>query len=421
MNALALVHSHAGPSALIEREDLVAALNIVIGAVDRQATIPVLSNVMLMRSEEFERCIVVSATNLDVEISVNVRANVSEDFATTVPAHALRDILRKIPDAERNRLALELLPAPAERRAVLGDDGEPERGDDGEVVMEDVRRNEFVSDRMSIRLGCAQFELKSLPASEFPALQSFTEEPTEFTVSGSALWNAVDATRSAMSKEETRHYLNGAYLHVAHYGALALAATDGHRLIRQDIVDESPVDMPGMIVPSQTINLLHALWKGKACPREVALYVSDTRFAATWGPVTLISKLIDGTFPDYARIMPTSNDRKATFRAPRMLETIAALTAVAKAGRGVRCGFTKDRLVLTMVDAAIGSGSMTIDVDYAGEPIDIAFNPGYLTNLIGHAAPDGGNVTIHMADSGAPALLTGSLPGWTGVLMPMRA
>jgi DNA polymerase III sliding clamp (beta) subunit (PCNA family) len=162
MNSMTLVHSHAGPSALLERDDLVAALDIAIGASARKHTIPILNTVRMSYSTEFERCIVVTTTDLDCQVSINVRANVSDEFSAAVPVQTFRDILRKIPETERNRLALELLAAPPERRRV--EDG------DGNETWEEVRRNSFVSDRMQVRLGRATFELKSLPVDDFPEM-----------------------------------------------------------------------------------------------------------------------------------------------------------------------------------------------------------------------------------------------------------
>lgn len=415
MNAISLVHSLAGPSALLDRDELVAALDIAIGAVARRGNVPILANVRLARTSDFDRCIVVTTTDLDIQVSVNVHADVSEDFATTVPAHALHDIVRKIPATELNRLVLELMPAPLEKKWIEGVDGEEGR-------WEEVRRNEFVSDRMQVRLGRATFELKSLPADDFPDVAIFQEQPYELTVSGSALWNALDAVKGGMSTEETRYYLNGAYLHVVGKNTLALTATDGHQLFRQEIRGvKCKEDMPGVIVPASAVNLLHGLLRGKGCPREVDLYVAADRVAANWGPVSVITKTVDGTFPDYGRVIPTGNDKTAVFRPSRLTAALAAVTSISSArGRAVRCAFEVGKVNLSVSNPELGTSEFPVDCAYDGEPLEIGFNAGYLAEMIAHAAPDKGDVTMRMADFGSPVLFTGSIEGWTGVLMPMR-
>jgi DNA polymerase-3 subunit beta len=414
MNSMTLVHSHAGPSALLERDDLVAALDIAIGASARKHTIPILNTVRMSYSTEFERCIVVTTTDLDCQVSINVRANVSDEFSAAVPVQTFRDILRKIPETERNRLALELLAAPPERRRV--EDG------DGNETWEEVRRNSFVSDRMQVRLGRATFELKSLPVDDFPEMPAFTEDPHEITVAGSALWNALDAVKGGMSTEETRNYLNGAYLHVVGPDTLALTATDGHRLFRQEIRGvQCPADMQGVIVPAATVNLLHGLLRGKGCPREVDLYVSADRLAVNWGPVSLLSKTIDGTYPDYGRVIPTGNDKVAVVRPGWFIGAVEAVTAIAsERGRAVRLAFERGKVTLSVSNPDTGHSEMSIDCAYDAEPLDIGFNAASLTELIAKASPDKDDVTLRLADVTSPVLVTGSIEGWSGVLMPMR-
>lgn len=415
MNAMSLVHSLAGPSALLDRDELVAALDIAIGAAARKHTIPILNTVFLGRSVEFDRCMVVTTTDLDMQVSVNVRADVSDDFATAVPVQQLHDIVRKIPATELNRLVLELLAAPAEKKWI-------EPTDDEEGRWEEVRRNEFVSDRLQVRLGRATFELKSMPASEFPEMAAFADEPHETKVAGSALWNALDAVKGGMSTEETRYYLNGAYLHVVGPGTLALTATDGHRLFRQEIRGvDCTADMPGIIVPAAAVNLLHSLLRGKACPREVDLYVAADKLAANWGPVSLVTKTIDGTYPDYGRVIPTGNDKVAVLRPSRLSGAIAAVTTISsERGRAVRCAFDAGKVVLSVINPDFGRSEFEIDCQYEAEPLEIGFNAGSLAEMVMKASPDKDDVTLHLADMHSPVLITGSVEGWSAVLMPMR-
>jgi len=414
MNAMTLVHSVQNPSATLDRDDLRAALDIVIGATERRSTVPILGNVRLSCSTDFERCITVTATDLDMEISVNVRAATSEEFTTTVPAHSLRQVLRKIPETERNRLVLELLPAQPEKRWLEGEDGR-------EGHWEDVRRNSFASDRLEVRLGRATFELKSLPVDDFPEMAPFAEDPCEFIVAGSALWNALDAVKGGMSTEETRHYLNGAYLHLDASGTLALTATDGHKLLRQQISGlDSPEEMPGVIIPAAAVNLLHGLMRGKGCPREVDVFVAADKVAFNWGPVSVITKTVDGTFPDYGRVIPVNNQKIAVVRPSWLSGAVAAVTAMADDRAAVVCDFSVGKVKLSAIDQSIGNGAMEIECSYSAEPLTIKFDAHLVAEMLAKAAPDKGDVTLHMAEPSSPILVTGSIEGWSGVLMPMR-
>lgn len=422
MNAMTLVHSHAGPSALIERDDMLAALTIVAGAAEKHSTVPILSNVLMMRSTEFENCILLTTTDLDLQMSVNVRANVSEDFATTVPVNTLRDILRKLPQTERNRLSLEMLPAEPKRVPVIDPDTDEQKMDaDGNLLFEQERRNTFVSDSLLVRLGRANFELKSLPSDDFPEVAPFKSDPLEISLAGSAFWNALDSVKDGISKEETRYYLNGAYLHVVDGKMLAMTTTDGHRLFRQEIGEMPGIkDMPGIIIPAGAIHVMHTLLKGKNCPASMEIYVAADKFAATWGSVTLLSKTIDGTFPDYARVIPVNNDKIATVRAGKLIDAIGAVTAVRSTRGTVKLSFAKNIVIVSTHDAETGGGSMEVDCLYDDEPIEIGFSSAYLVDMLEKAAPDRREVRIAMYEAGSPTLFTGSITGLTGVQMPMR-
>ena len=422
MNAMTIVHSHAGPSALLERDDMLAALSIIIGAVEKNSTIPILSNVRMAKTPDIDRCLTLTATDLDMQVSVNVRANVSDEFATTIPAHTLRDVLRKLPETERIRLSLEMLPAPIRSVPVLDpESGEHMTDEHDNLLYEEERRNSFVSDRLSVRLGRANFEINSLPVDDFPEVAGFSSGPVEIVLPGSAFWNAIDAVMAAISTEETRYYLNGAYLHVVDRNTLALTATDGHRLYRQEIHDVDGIkDMSNVILPARSLRLMHGLLKGKNCPAEVEIMVSADKYAVIWGPVTLLSKTIDGTFPDYARVIPADNDKIATVRASQLAGAVGAVTAIRSKNSAVKLSFKRGVLTVSIKDMDVGGGSMEVDCQYDHDPIEIGFNSGYLLDVLAAAAPDGRDMIIAMADGSSPALITGSVAGWKGVLMPHR-
>jgi len=352
-----------------------------------------------------------------------VHSHTGPSALMAIPAHALRDVLRKLPETERNRLSLEMLPAPVRSVPVLDPvSGEHMTDDHDNLLYEDERRNSFVSDRLSVRLGRASFEINSLPVDDFPEVEGFSSDPVEIVLPGSAFWNAIDAVKDAISSEEARYYLNGAFLHVVDRNMLALTATDGHRLYRQEISDVAGIkDLPGVILPAASLRLMHGLMKGKSCPPTVEIMVAENRYAVMWGPVTLLSKTIDGTFPDYARVIPTANDKLVMVRASRLAGAVAAITAIrTKHGGVVKLVFQRSVLTVSMTDVDVGGGSMEVDCQYDGDPVEIGFSSSYLLDALAAAAPDGRDVTIAMADGTSPALFAGSLAGWSGVLMPHR-
>src|SRR5690606_4868173 len=256
----------------LERSSLLKALGHVHRVVERRSTIPILSNVLLSAEGA---SLALKATDLDLEVTEAIPADISQPGATTVPAHLLHDIVRKLPDGGEVRL---------------------QTGEDG--------------NSMSVLSGRASFRLQCLPQSDFPQLSAgnFTHA---FDMESAALKKLIDRTQFAISTEETRYYLNGIYFHVLEAdGKLKLraVATDGHRLARSELEAPSGAEgMPGIIIPRKTVSELHKLVDEP--DMRVKVELSDSKIRFTIGSIVLTSKLIDGTFPDYQRVIPTANDR----------------------------------------------------------------------------------------------------------------
>ncbi len=256
----------------VERSELLRSLSHVHRVVERRNTIPILANV-LMRAERSK--LAFKATDLDLEVVETVTAEVNPAGVTTVPAHMFYEIVRKLPD--------------------------------GAQIMLEAAGDRAV---MSIRAGRSRFTLQTLPESDFPDLTA-GDMTHRFTIGAVALKRMIDKTQFAISTEETRYYLNGIYLHTAGTGkamVLRAVATDGHRLAQFDL--EAPAGaegMPGVIVPRKTVGEIQRLIDGVEGEVQVELSASKIRF--THGPVVLTSKLIDGTFPDYGRVIPVGNNK----------------------------------------------------------------------------------------------------------------
>jgi DNA polymerase-3 subunit beta len=395
-NAAAILADPA--TAVVERAPLTKAFEIVNQAVENRNTLPILSNARLIGDGS---SLFITGTDLDLELSVSIPAAADSRFALTLPAGRMRDLLKK---ATASDFVAFTMP------------------DDSNAATVDFER--------------VKYRLAALPVADFPELRG--PSPLEFdgvtvdssyrsfTMTGAAFWAAIDATMGAMSTEETRYYLNGIYMHVAHDGTLRFVATDGHRLYRQDMAaPNGSADMLGIILPKKTVALLYKLMKGKACPDSIGIEVTSTKARFTWGDpgfyVSLQSKLIDGTFPDYERVIPAFNDKPATFDPESMLEAIRAVSLISsERGRAVRMEFDAGKCGLIVNNPDAGSASADITCQYDSERVEIGFNARYMVDAIPTASPDGGAVSITMADAGSPATITGSRDGWLGVLMPMR-
>ena len=259
----------------LERSDLLKSLNHVHRVVERRNTIPILSNVLLKADGT---TLQMKATDLDLEITETTTGQVDQAGATTVPAHLLYDIVRKLPEGAEVQLSTN-----------------------GENTA------------MAVTSGRSKFSLQCLPEADFPDLTAGTFSHT-FRLPAAQVKMLIDRTQFAISTEETRYYLNGIFLHTIETdGKLKLraVATDGHRLARADVEAPSGSEgMPGIIVPRKTVGELQKLVDDPDA--TVTIEVSDAKIRLTIGGVVMTSKLIDGTFPDYQRVIPTANDKKMT-------------------------------------------------------------------------------------------------------------
>jgi DNA polymerase-3 subunit beta len=367
--------------ATIERSAFLKALNHVQSVVERRNTIPILSNVLVQATSGDLR---LTATDLDIEIVESVPAEVARNGATTVPAHMLYDIVRKLPDGAQ----LEL-----------------EQGPD--------------TGRVSILAGRSRFSLQALPPEDFPDLAAGDFTNT-FQLSAGELKGLIDKTRFAISTEETRYYLNGIYLHEVASGALLRAvATDGHRLAQAQIARPGGAKgMPGVIVPRKTVLEVVKLIEGQESEVEVALSSSKIRFTA--GNLVLTSKLIDGTFPDYERVIPRYNDKVLTIDTSLFAEAVDRVSTISlEKSRAVKLNIAGDRLVLTVNNPDAGSAEEEIAASYSGDPLDIGFNSRYLLDVA--AQVKSSEIVFNLADAGSPTIIRD--PGDQQalyVLMPMR-
>ena len=367
----------------IERSALSKALGHVQSVVERRNTIPILSNVLLQARGG---ALALTATDLDIEISEEAPADVAEEGATTASALTLFEIVKRLPDGAQVRLELS-----------------PEEG------------------RLQVSAGRSQFALAVLPDDDFPSLAS-DDLDTRFTMPKDDLQRLLGKTRFAMSQEETRYYLNGVYLHAHTDGdapLLRAAATDGHRLARLDApLPDGAASMPGVIVPRKAIAELSRLLDDADENIEVA--VSSAKILFGFGAGRLTTKLIDGTFPDYERVIPKGNANTLRVETKDFSQAVDRVSTVsADRTRSVKLALDSDRLRLTVNNPEAGSALEELSVDYGGDPLEIGFNARYLLDVAQQV--DGETATFQLADPSSPTVIVDEEDTRAlYVLMPLR-
>ncbi|WND03805.1 DNA polymerase III subunit beta [Temperatibacter marinus] len=366
----------------IERNTLLKTLGHVQSVVERRNTIPILSNVML---EADGSNLAMTATDLDIAIVENVGVMVEVAGSTTVPAHMLFDIVRKLPDGSEVQLTLE----------------------EGE--------------RLIVQSGRSRFTLACLPKEDFPVM-SEGDLPHRFEIAAEELKRLVDKARFAISTEETRYYLNGIYLHVADAEEgprLRAVATDGHRLaqVEQDL-PEGAMGMPGIIVPRKTVAEIRKLID--ECETAIHVALSDTKIRFSYGGTTVTSKLIDGTFPDYTRVIPEGNDKILEIDAKTFAEAVDRVSTISSdKTRSVKMSLGVDMLTLTVNSPDSGTATEELAASYQADSFDVGFNSRYLLDILQQIESD--TAQVYLADPAAPTVLRDILDeGALYVLMPMR-
>jgi DNA polymerase III subunit beta len=367
----------------LDRARLLKSLSHVQSVVERRGTIPILSNVKL---EAANGALKFTTTDMDIAIEDSTEASVDLPGATTVSAATLYDIVRKLPDGAQVEL-----------------------------------RKDVTDNKMVIRSGSSRFSLATLPVEDFPAMAEGAFNHN-FTLTSADCTSLIEKTRFAVSTEETRYYLNGVYLHVTEKDGtkvMRAVATDGHRLARIEVaMPEGAGGMPGVIIPRKTIGELRKLIEEHV--DNVQVSVSETKIRFQCGGATLVSKLIDGTFPDYDRVIPANNQKILEIDCKAFIAAVDRVSVISsEKSRGIKMNMQQGRLTLSASSAEQGSATEELEVTYSAEPMETGFNSRYLLDMM--AQIEGDTVQFVLAESTAPALVRD--PGDVGalyVIMPMR-
>lgn len=349
------------PGISVERGHLVAALTTVTKTVENRNTYPILANVHLSTDGDH---LVLRATDLDIEITTRIPAQ-GLLAPTTIPAKTLLDIARKMPAGAE--VSIE---------------------QDGETVQ--------------VKAGRSRFKIATLSADSFPTIDSGKFIAT-FEADLAALFAPV---AFAISDEEARYYLNGVFLHSVGDKTRAVA-TDGHRLARA--TTDAVGEIPAVIVPKKAVALLP---QGK-----VVVDLSETKIRITAGDTVLLSKLIEGTYPDYDRVTPKNNDRPLTVDRKAFLTAVDRVSTIASTSKTMKLEMASDAVTLTVSDGGESAVEELI-AEYGSEPMAIGFNAGYLAEILRTAT--GELVMLEFGGEGSPTLIKGANDNWHAVLMPVR-
>lgn len=369
--------------------DLAAGLKRVIGTVERVNTIPILGNVLLTAGGD---ALKIKATNLDMVIETSVLGEVASAGQITVPGHMLAGIVSKMPK-------------------------------DGQVIVD------LQGGKLSVRCGRSRFTLHTLPAEDFPSLEP-KESNHKFELTSEEVANLFGRTEFAISAEQTRYYLNGVFLQPFktgnNAGTLRGVATDGHRLARVEcpmpdgadgFSDQANKAACGVIVPTATVGQIKKIAGGVS---KINVQVSPTTITVSTDATTLTSKLIDGTFPDYARVVPINNSKTMGANKDDLTDALERISTVsADRGRAVRLDLSAGKLKLSVKNPDAGDAEEEVEVDWDSDPLAIGFNSRYLIDILAQVKSD--KVEIRLDEPGSPSLIQGDNDeNAIFVLMPMR-
>ena len=370
----------------INSTDLLKALSHIHGIVEVRHTLPILSNIILEAKDDK---LILSSTNLDIYCSDKIKAEVLKSGEVSVSAVTFFEIIKRLPSGSEVLMIME--------------EGENE-----------------------IRLTCgrSKFNLSTLKTDDFPII-SDSDLSTNFVLSADELIRIIDKTKFAVSNEETRYYLNGIFLHKAERNSiqfLRAVATDGHRLAQYDIpLPQGAEDITGIIIPKKTIYELRKVLDD--ANGDVSVSLNENKIKFSFNDLKVVSKVIDGTFPDYTKVIPQKNDKNFKTNNSDLKNAIDRVSAVAaneeSKSKAIKFCIENNSLSLSVESQSKGSANEIIDVNYGGDKVDIGFNSKYIIDICNEV--DGDEISISLSDSISPAIILDKTDeNLFFVLMPMR-
>ena len=370
----------------VNSSDLLKAISHIHGVVEIRHTLPILSNMIITAKDgHLKLC----STNLDIYCSDQVSAEIVSPGEISVSASTFHEIIKRLPN-----------------------------GSDLRVTLDEE------SSGLILKCGRSKFNLTTMKTDDFPTIADSNLD-TNFVLSATELIRMIDKTKFAISNEETRYYLNGIFFHKSQKNSIDIlraVATDGHRLAQYDIpLPQGAEEMTGLIIPKKTILELRRVLED--ANGDINISLNDNKIKFSFNDLTIISKVIDGTFPDYTKVIPKNNNKVFSTNSEELKSAIDRVSAVSISeeikSKAIKLSMESNKLLLSVESLSKGSANEEVDINYNEEKVEIGFNSRYLVDICNEI--DGDEIIIHILDSISPAIiLDKSDENLFFVLMPMR-
>lgn len=361
-----------------QRDALLKPLQAVTGIVERKHTLPILSNVLLERKDG---SLSLTATDLEIQVVTSSACSLDgEGIAITVSARKLQDILRSLPESSQVSL-------------------------------------EASENRLLVKADRSRFNLQTLPAQDFPRIAEATETGGSFSVQQGAMRHLLSLVQYAMAQQDIRYYLNG-LLMIVEDGTVTVVATDGHRLALATLKTDQATPRQEVILPRKAVvELIKLLGESE---ESVRIDVLGNQVRFSFGTTLLVSKVVDGKFPDYKRVIPAAYQKQFQIGRQMLLQALQRASILSNEKfRGVRWILSPNTLCIACTNTEQEEAQEELEIEYQGEALDIGFNVTYLTDVLSNL--DAPMLTCSLGDANSSAVLT--VPGSEGflyVVMPMR-
>ena len=370
----------------VNSTELLTALSHIHGIVEVRHTLPILSNIIITTHDNL---LSLSSTNLDIFCSDDLEAEVSQNGSTSVSAATFYEIVKRLPSG-------------SEIHASLSEE----------------------DSTLTLKCGRSKFNLTTISPDDFPKI-SHDDLNIQFVLSATELKRMIDKTKFAISNEETRYYLNGVFLHQTQKNSIDIlraVATDGHRLAQYDIpLPQGAKDMNGIIIPKKMIQELRRVLDDAT--GDINIQLNENKIKFSFNNMQIISKVIDGTFPDYTKVIPQANDKSITTNNEELKKAIDRVSAVAineeTKSKAIKLIIESNKISLSVDSTSRGSAIEEIDLDYNNDKVEIGFNSRYLIDICNEI--DGDKINLKFLNSTSPAIILDNTDeNLFFVLMPMR-
>ena len=368
---------------IVSKSLIYKTLSHLQSIVNKKNTLPILANILI---EADQNTLTLSATDMDISIKEAINCNIIESGSTTLNAQIMFDIIKKLPENSE----IEFI------------------SNDGKIL--------------TIRSNVSKFSLQCLPKDEFPIIETSSNNAKRLKVKANTIFNLINKTKFAISNEETRYFLNGLYFNISsqdNKSALTFVGTDGHRLATSSSeTNNINTEIPGVIIPKKTINELSKLLAENNDEVDIDIFSNKIIFYIE--NLILISKLIDGNFPDYNRVIPKDNNNHLNINREKLLSAVDRVSTIAnEKSPSIKIKLLKNLINLSTINSENSTATEDLETNYDGNEIEIGFNAKYIMDILDHL--EGEEIKISFNDNTTPIIAQEQAKSEiTYVLMPMR-